>query len=164
MFDAALEHGAVKHCLYHAQRMVVDFDEQSLARQPRLLQLAGPARSAPAQRAAGSATLSSAPARQHLFDTLRGRHQRFLRTCLAGGQLPLALDYIGLLPRNEQLFTAFLKEAVTFCNLLQMHEILEVRSSVPVRSVLVSKISTFNKMKTSFSDVTLARPRLLRSE
>ena len=125
MFDAALEHGAVKHCLYHAQRMVADFEEQSLAQQPRQLQLASPASRAFVQRA-GSAASSSTAARQHLFDALRGRHQRFLRTCLAGGQLPLALDYVRLLPRNDQLFTAFLKEAVTFCNLDQMHEILEV--------------------------------------
>ncbi len=125
MFDAALEHGAVKHCLYQAQRMVADYDEQSLAQRPRQMQLASPASRAFTQRA-GSAASSSTAARQHLFDALRGRHQRFLRTCLAGGQLPLALDYVRLLPRNDQLFTAFLKEAVTFCNLDQMHEILEV--------------------------------------
>ena len=123
MFDAALEHGAVKQCLYQAQRMVMDYDEQSLVQQPRQLQLATPVRTALAQRA-GSAPSGSA--RQHLFDTLRGRHQRFLRTCLAGGQLALALDYIRLLPRNEQLFTAFMKEAVAFCSLDQMYEILEV--------------------------------------
>ena len=126
MFDAALEHGAVKHCLYQAQRMLADFDEQRLAQQPRQLQLASPASRAFAQRAGSARISSSAAARQHLFDTLRGRHQRFLRTCLAGEQLPLALDYIRLLPRNDQLFTAFLKEAVMFCSLDQMHEILKV--------------------------------------
>jgi hypothetical protein len=64
---------------------------------------------------------------RHLFDALRGRHQRFLRTCLARGEVRLALDYMRLLPRNEQLFTALLKEAVMHCSLNQMREILQAR-------------------------------------
>ena len=130
MFDAALEHGAVRQCLYQAQRMVSEYDEQrSFALRPtRHLQMV-PVGITLVQRS-NSNPAGSVAARQHLFNVLRGRHQRFLRTCLAGGQLSLALDYIRLLPRNEQLFTAFLKEAVTFCSLDQMHEILQVRASV----------------------------------
>ena len=126
MFDAALEYRALRQCLYQAQRMITDFDEQQhRAQRPKQLYLTSPARGA---LDSNSSPACSAAARQHLFDTLRGRHQRFLRTCLAVGHLSLALDYMQILPRNEQLFTAFLKEAVTYCNLDQMHEILQVQA------------------------------------
>ena len=133
MFDAALEHGAVRHCLHQARRILLEADQQLSPSQGADQHLPG----APQHSAAHSrdghqvddAAAHSPAARRCLFDALRGRHQRFLRTCLAGRQLPLALDYIRLLPRNEQLFTALLKEAVMYCTLDQMHEIVQARFS-----------------------------------
>ena len=138
MFDAALEHWALSQCIYQAQRIMLEFDEQqSSAQRPRQLHLSNSARGVYEQQS-NSSPAYSAVARQHLFDTLRGRHQRFLRTCLAVGQLPLALDYIRLLPRNEQLFTALLKEAVTYCSLDEMHGILQVLSSIFTDGIVMS--------------------------
>ena len=126
MFDAALQHEAVRHCLHQARRILLEFDEQH-SHAPRADQCLHSPGSSRGGRQVDHPGMHSFPARQHLFDALRGRHQRFLRTCLARGELPLALDYIRLLPRNEQLFTALLKEAVMSCSLDQMRDILQAR-------------------------------------
>ena len=143
LFDAALEHGAVQACLYQTQRMLITYDQQAAAVAAAAVGSlptrwegvpGNPAPGVASNTGAGSAPLraplaaaASQGAKQHVLDSLRGRHQRMLRTCVTARQLPTALTYIQLLPRNAPLFTAFMKECVAHCTLEEMRQVLKVR-------------------------------------
>ena len=136
LFDAALEHGAVQQCLYQTRRMLIAFDLQQAAAASPMNLGGAPSSPIPGQASIVStrappfgdaaAAAASQGAKQYVLDALRGRHQRMLRTCVKARQLPTALTYIQLLPRNAPLFTAFMKECVSNCTLQEMRQVLKV--------------------------------------